>query len=217
MASRRRTSARRLRTVLDQPRRRPPRLRIALVGPFPPARSWSAGHNAQLAEHLARYCDLDCFAEPFDATKASAARRGFRVFPAEAFGHALSPAAYDLVLYTIGPTHDVAYRLLMRSYPGVAWLHDLALADRALLARALGLVVDSHGTRARLEGAGLDSKPTWELPTVMSDQAPLVGRPPGVCQWSFDEIAQRVIEIARFDLQPVRPDQAPAPVNAPVA
>ncbi len=71
--------------------------------------------------------------------------------------------------------------------------------------------------RVRLEGAGLDSKPTWELPTAMSDQAPPVGRPPGVCPWSFDEIAQRVIEIARLDLQPVRPDQAPAPVNAPVA
>jgi glycosyltransferase involved in cell wall biosynthesis len=34
--------------------RRPRRLRIALVGPFPPAPSWSAAYNLRLAAHLAR-------------------------------------------------------------------------------------------------------------------------------------------------------------------
>ena len=201
----------------DQPPRRPPRLRIALVGPFPPARSWSAGYNAQLAEHLAPYCDLDCFADPADARALGPRTRGFRMFPADAFGHALSPGAYDLVLYTIGPTRDTAYRLLTRTYPGVVWLHDLTLADRELLGRALGVIVDSSAARVRLEDAGLGDKPTWELPTALSDDAPRVRRPSGERPWSFDEVARRIVEIASVDLEPARPEQAPAPVSASVA
>jgi glycosyltransferase involved in cell wall biosynthesis len=201
----------------DQPQPRPAPLRIALVGPFPPARSWSAGHNAQLAEHLARYCDLDCFADPADARRLTSRQRGFRMFPIDAFGHAFSPGGYDLVLYTIGARRDTAYRLLTRTYPGVVWLHDLALADRELLARALGVIVDSHAARVRLEDAGLDAKPTWELPTALSDDAPPVRHPHNERPWKFDEVARRVIEIAGVDLEPARPELAPAPVSATVA
>jgi len=201
----------------EQPRRRPPRLRIALVGPFPPDRSWSAGYNAQLAERLARYCDLDCFAEPHNARELGARLRGFRMFPAETFGHALSPGAYDLVLYTIGPERDTAYTLLERTYPGVVWLHDLALADRAVMARAHGVIVDSDAARTRLEEAGLGDKPIWVLPTALSDEAPRPRHPDGERPWSFDEVAQAVVEIAGLDLEPARPEQASAPLSAPVA
>jgi len=202
----------------DQPRRRPPRLRIALVGPFPPGRSWTAGYNTQLAERLAPHCELDCFAEPAEALDFGTRRRGYRMSPAGAFGHALSPAAYDLVLYTIGRDPDTAHRLLTRTYPGVVWLHDLALADRELLARALGVIVDSHDARVRLEAAGLDTTRIWELPAAISDGARLVPPPLGEPPSSFEEIARRVIEIAKLDLESPRPDQAPpVPVSAPVA
>ena len=202
----------------DQPDPRSPRLRIALVGAFPPGHSWIAGYNAQLAEHLAPYCDLDCFVEPAEARDVGTRRRGYRMFPADAFGHALSPAAYHLVLYTIGPGRDTTHRLLTRTYPGVVWLHDLALADRKLLARALGVIVDSGDARVRLETAGLDTTPIWELPAALSDGARLGRHPRGEPTASFDEIARRVVEIAKLDLEPTRPDEAPSVrVSAPVA
>jgi glycosyltransferase involved in cell wall biosynthesis len=202
----------------DQPRRRSTRPRIALVGPFPPGRSWTAGYNAQLAERLAPHCDLDCFAEPAESRDFDTRRRAYRMFPAAAFGHALSPSAYHLVLYTIGRDRDTAYRLLTRTYPGVVWLHDLALADRELLARALGVVVDSHDARMCLEAVGLDSKPIWELPRAVSDGARRDPHPCDELLSSFDEIASRVIDIAKLDIEPARPDQAlPVPVSALLA
>jgi glycosyltransferase involved in cell wall biosynthesis len=199
----------------DQPRRRPPRLRLALVGPFPPDRSWRAGYNARLAERLAKHCDLDCFADPAGSRVLGPRGREFRIFPAETLGHGLSPGAYDLVLYTIGPNRDTAHRLFERTYPGVVWLQDLALADRALVDRAHGIIIDSDATRVRLEDAGLDDKPIWVLPTALSGEAQRVSHAEGERPWSFDEIARRVIEIARLDLEPFRPEQATGAISAP--
>jgi glycosyltransferase involved in cell wall biosynthesis len=201
----------------EQPPHRPLSLRIALVGPFPPDRSWSAGYNARLAEHLARHCDLDCFAEPSDARALGPRLRGFRMFPAETFGHALSPGAYDLVVYTIGPKRDTAYNLVERTYPGVVWLHDLSLADGDLLERALGIIVDTRAARLRLEGRELGDTPIWELPTALSDEAPPLRHPNGECRWSFDDVARRIVEIARLDLEPARPKQALEAISPPVA
>ena len=172
------------------PPRRPRRPRVALVGPLPPARSWSAGYNARLAEHLAIACDLDCFAEPLDAGRLGPRGRTYRVFPAAAFGPTLSPAAYDLVLYTVGPDRDITYRLA-RTYPGVVWLRDLAFVSRELLGSALGVVVDPPAARVLLESdVDFGAIPTWEMPAALEDAA------------------RQVVAIAGRDLEPARPQQA---------
>jgi glycosyltransferase involved in cell wall biosynthesis len=135
--------------LLDRPaaRRstRPP-LRIALVGPFPPARSGVADYNATLADHLGERCQLDCFVDAcdWDDIAISHERPATRVqtvgprrppgaparwLPARALGRRVDPARYDAVVYTIGDSwfhHDTL--TLARRYPGIVWFHDLDLS-----------------------------------------------------------------------------------------
>jgi glycosyltransferase involved in cell wall biosynthesis len=197
------------------------RLRVALVGPFPPNRSWIAGLNAQLADHLGGRCDLDCFSEPFNARNARPSRsRCYRMFPGAALGPTLTPAAYDAVLYSIGPEPDDAYRLC-RGYPGIVWLHDLALASADLLTGARGVIVDSEDARSALlgvVGASRSGVPIWVIPPPISDaDATRASNPLGDPPTSFGDVAERVVEIAGLDLEPSRPLEAPPPVSAPAA
>jgi glycosyltransferase involved in cell wall biosynthesis len=126
--------------------RRPRRcLRVALVGPFPPARSGVARYNLEIAASLAERCDLDCFVDASDwvhddirhelATRRVQAvgprrPRGSRArwFPARVLGRTLDPARYDAIIYAIGNSwfhHDTLS--LARRYPGIVWLHDVDL------------------------------------------------------------------------------------------
>jgi len=132
---------------LDQPRarRRRPPLRLAMVGPLPPARSGVAAFNHALARHLAERCELDYLVEPagggagphdWEAQGPDTRRRGedsFSIFSAESFGRVLSPAGYDAVFYSFaaGSSHAKAYELAL-GYPGIVWLHDLQLAPMYL-------------------------------------------------------------------------------------
>jgi glycosyltransferase involved in cell wall biosynthesis len=203
----------------ERPQPRPRRLRVALVGPFPPSPAWIAGYNAQLADRLAGHCDVDCFTEPLEAGAVRRASRPYRTFPVAAFGPTLPPASYDAVLYTVGTEPDDAYRLAL-TYPGVVWLHDLALADRTLIARARGVILDSEDARALLEQERHPdgTTPMWVVPPAASDA--VASRPPHDDEGlpaSFDEVALRVVEIAGLDLEPARPVEAPPPVSAPAA
>src|SRR5262249_33461932 len=129
-------------------RRRPRRPRVALVGQFPPSPSWSAGYNLRLATHLAPHCELDCFTEPRDARSDPGRRsRGFRMFPASSLGPVFTPAGSDAVLYAVGPDRDEVHRLAC-TYPGIVWLHDLALARGELMRRARGVIVPSTAAQA---------------------------------------------------------------------
>lgn len=199
---------------------RPRRLRLAVVGPFPPARSWIAGYNAQLADRLAVRCDVDCFTHPLGPpTIGSGRSRAYRMFPVAALGPTLPPAAYDAILYTIGREPDDAYRLA-KTYPGLLWLHDLALADGDLIARARGVIVDSEPARDVLEQelGPDDARPTWVVPPAASDAfARTQSHGTHVRPSTFDEVARCVVEIAAHDLEPSRPDEAPPPVSASVA
>ena len=105
------------------------RLRIALVGPFPPSTSGTAVFNQRLAAALAGRCELDCFADgPFDRPPAGG--RDFRIFPAASFGRFLSPYSYDAVFYALADDtrHSSTYELAL-CYPGILWLHDLHIAE----------------------------------------------------------------------------------------
>jgi glycosyltransferase involved in cell wall biosynthesis len=126
-----------------RPRRR--RLRVAIVGPFPPVRSGVARYNLEIAASLAERCDLDCFVDACDwvhddilhelptrRVQAVGPRRprGSRArwFPARALGRTLDPARYDAIIYAIGNSwfhHDTLS--IARRYPGIVWLHDVDL------------------------------------------------------------------------------------------
>ena len=128
-----------------RPRRAPPRRRVALVGPFPPARTGIARYNSALTAHLEAHCELDCFVDagdwyhddvldetPTRRVQAVGPRRpiGSRVrwLPAVALGRRIDPARYDAVLYALGNSwyhHDTLS--LARRFPGIAWLHDVDL------------------------------------------------------------------------------------------
>jgi glycosyltransferase involved in cell wall biosynthesis len=111
-----------------RPRRHSARLRIALVGPFPPSSSGTAVFNQRLAAVLADRCDLDCFADgPLDRPPPQG--RPFRIFPASSFGRFLSPYSYDAVFYALADDtrHSGTYELAL-CYPGIVWLHDLHIA-----------------------------------------------------------------------------------------
>jgi glycosyltransferase involved in cell wall biosynthesis len=121
------------------------RLRTALVGPFPPARSGVADYNARLTNRLVDQCDLDCFVDAYDWThegfrdeifvdrREEVGRRrpsGSRArwFPTRALGRSVDPARYDAVIYTIGSSwfhHETL--AVARRYPGVVWFHDIDL------------------------------------------------------------------------------------------
>jgi len=140
------------------------------------------------------------------------------MFPAPALGSRLTPAAYDLLLYVVGSTPDDAYRLA-REYPGVLWLNDLVLADRTLVAPARGVIIDSRRARDLLDeelGPVPDDTPMWIVPPAVSDASGGVRRGGGGDgPSSFDEVARRILDIARLDLEPARPEQAPPTVSAP--
>ncbi len=136
---------------LDPPSRRrrthraPEPRRVALVGPFPPARTGIAQYNAAVAAHLEAHCELDCFVDagdwshdhvlaeaPTRRVQAVGPRRptGSRArwLPAVTLGRRIDPARYDAVLYALGNSwyhHDTLS--LARRFPGIAWLHDVDL------------------------------------------------------------------------------------------
>jgi glycosyltransferase involved in cell wall biosynthesis len=198
-----------------------PRVRLALVGPFPPEPSWTAAYNMRLAMHLARHCELDCFTEPLDArSDASRPSDGFRMFPASSLGPVFTPAGYDAVLYTVGTERDEVHRLAC-TYPGIVWLYDLSLADAELTRRARGLIVPSTASRSLVE-AGLgrvsETMPTWIVPFAVStpSDASRVVRDDTHAP-SFDEVAQQILRIAQVDLERSRPSDATAFVSHPAA
>lgn len=120
-------------------------LRVALVGPFPPARTGVASYDGVVAAHLAEHCEVDCFFDtcdweheditheaPVARVGAIAARRPpnthARWLPAPALGSRIDPVRYDAIIYAIGNSwfhHETLS--LARRFPGIAWLHDVDL------------------------------------------------------------------------------------------
>ncbi|MDQ6798892.1 MAG: glycosyltransferase, partial [Actinomycetota bacterium] len=103
--------------------------RLAIVGPLPPARTGIATYNARLAERMTDHCELDYFAE-HEAGSPRGEPAPYRRFSAGAFARRLNPASYDAVFYTFGNSanHHQAYQLAMW-YPGIAWFHDVQIAE----------------------------------------------------------------------------------------
>lgn len=118
-------------------------LRIGLVGPFPPARSGVAFYNERLAASLASRCDLTCFVDASGHLEAGTADAGSLHRPAHdvhnrlpgtsmpttSLGRNVDPAAFDLLVYTIGNSwfHHHTLDLALR-FPGAVWFHDVDLA-----------------------------------------------------------------------------------------
>jgi glycosyltransferase involved in cell wall biosynthesis len=126
-------------------RHRGRRMRMALVGPFPPVRSGVARYNLEVANRLVEHCDLDCFVDacdwvhedilhemPSSRVQAVGPRRpagspaGW--FPGRALARTVDPGRYDAVVYTIGNSwfhHDTLR--VTRKCPGIVWFHDVDL------------------------------------------------------------------------------------------
>lgn len=114
------------------PGRRPPRL--ALVGPFPPAQSGVAVYNAAITHALGAKAVVDCYVE-VGTTADVQVPTANRVMPVELFARHLPVTDYDAVIFTLGNSeyHERTLELATR-YPGIVWLHDVALVGLEVFA-----------------------------------------------------------------------------------
>jgi glycosyltransferase involved in cell wall biosynthesis len=110
-------------------RRRPPRPRVALVGPLPPVQSGVALYNERVLGVLDRSAfDLNLFTETPPGTARPVPTIDVPCYPVEALGGHLDPHDYDTIVYTIGNSRfHVRTFDLARRIPGVLWLHDAFL------------------------------------------------------------------------------------------
>jgi glycosyltransferase involved in cell wall biosynthesis len=116
------------RAVVGTARRRSRRLRIALVTPWPPERSWVGEYNWRLAGELGRRVDVDVVVRNAVDLYAAPEARGVRLMEVrefEQFGHLRQ---HDRVLYCMGNSefHGHVFELLRRR-PGAVVLHDVRL------------------------------------------------------------------------------------------
>jgi glycosyltransferase involved in cell wall biosynthesis len=114
--------------------RRRPRRRVAVIGAYPPADTADAAANAELVAALTRRDDVlvDVFVDgEVDPPTAGGEERRF---PMTAYGRHLSPAQYDMRVYSLAdrPGLTATYRAAL-DHRGVVWMHDLGLA-RVVLA-----------------------------------------------------------------------------------
>ena len=139
------------------------------------------------------------------------------MFPASSLGPVFTPAGYDAVLYTLGATRDEVYRLAC-TYPGVVWLHDLALADGELMGRARGVILASPTALSIVQsmaGRWSETTPMWIVPFAVSESSDM--RRERMQAPSFDQVAQAVLRIAQVDLDTSRPSDETALVTHPDA
>ena len=109
-------------------RRRPPKPRLAVVGPLPP--TWSG-----VAEHLAR--TIPWLQEHFEVTlfyeSARPSPLAHPCLPIDQLGRHFDPHSFHARLYAIGNSyfHEHTREKALR-YPGVVWLHDINLSGLEL-------------------------------------------------------------------------------------
>jgi glycosyltransferase involved in cell wall biosynthesis len=108
------------------------RPRLAFVSPLPPAPSGVADASYRLLEALAARCDVDAFADGYDAGKSDEAQApaGVSLYAARSFDRCeRARGGYDRVVYCLGNSefHGDALALL-RNRPGVVLAHDLRLS-----------------------------------------------------------------------------------------
>ncbi|MEA2972277.1 MAG: hypothetical protein QOG82_735 [Actinomycetota bacterium] len=173
--------------TLDAPRRhrRPRRLRLALIGPFPPGESGVGHYDQAVAEALSERCEVDCFGEHDDEQRKNddgnvvprPHTSAYRRFPVKALGSVLSPSSYDALIYVLGNStqhHHRTYEMFLR-FPGIAWFHDVSLAAMYLgyarrhlpppEAHAFMLNTIRHHYWERA-GEDLVDEDNWETPAV---------------------------------------------------
>jgi glycosyltransferase involved in cell wall biosynthesis len=104
-----------------------PRLRLAIISPFPPARSEVADYSRELVPYLARYYDITLVTE----TKIEDIRleAAFPILDSTSFPR--QACQFDRVLYLIGNTqlHRFQIEDLLPNNPGIVVLYDVFLSD----------------------------------------------------------------------------------------
>ena len=171
----------RAKPVADESERRYPRdlvrlsrMRVALVGPFAPARSGVAMYNERLAVALAMASDLTCFVETPGAHGALHRKWG-NFLPTTALGRNVDPASFDAILYTVGNSwfHHETLELALK-YPGGVWFHDVDLAGLYIgYARRHGpdspAVAETMSRLAQLYGDRLGAAPPLKDPSAATE------------------------------------------------
>jgi glycosyltransferase involved in cell wall biosynthesis len=101
------------------------RARIALVGPFLPARTGVGVYNSRVVDCLARRADVDCFVE--GDWRKSVVPAG-SAFPISALREARRASEYDAVVAVLGNSayHARTYEVVTQ-LPTMTWFHDVNL------------------------------------------------------------------------------------------
>jgi glycosyltransferase involved in cell wall biosynthesis len=105
------------------------RPRVALALPLGPSSNGDTSGVLDVAKEMASICDLDLLAVSAQERDRMHEVSGARCFPLDALGEQLNPAAYDAIVYGLGPEgHTEIERSAVR-YPGVLWMGEVSLLD----------------------------------------------------------------------------------------
>lgn len=104
-------------------------MRLAFFSPLSPQRSGISDYSEDLLPFLAKEAEIDLFTEDEILASNPAITSRFTVFSYKIFAERHQNAPYDLCLYQMGnnPKYHAYMDALIREYPGVVTLHDVAL------------------------------------------------------------------------------------------
>jgi len=104
-------------------------MRLAFFSPLSPQRSGISDYSEELLPFLAKEAAIDLFTEEGIPASNPAIATRFAVFSYKAFAERHQTAPYDLCLYQMGnnPKYHAYMDALIREYPGITTLHDVAL------------------------------------------------------------------------------------------
>ncbi|GAK49092.1 glycosyl transferase group 1 [Candidatus Moduliflexus flocculans] len=104
-------------------------MRLAFFSPLSPQRSGISDYSEDLLPFLAKEAEIDLFTEDGIFANNPAITSRFTVFSYKIFAERHQNAPYDLCLYQMGnnPKYHAYMDTLIREYPGVVTLHDVAL------------------------------------------------------------------------------------------
>ena len=168
--------------------------KVAFVSPLPPIKSGIAQYSAELLPFLQKHFDIELYTEEGTRISDPYLKRNFKILPYRQL--IPNKHKYSTVVYQLGNSHFHTQMFeMMKSFPGVAVLHDFYLSDlmaSGLVSNStfLDLLDKSHGLKAIIDfwKEGLEEtikkwptnydvlKSAKEVVVHSSDSAKLVGQ-----------------------------------------
>ncbi len=114
--------------VAIRPQQRQPRLRLALVSPFPPLETGIATYTSELLPELCRFYDVDLVIDQ-NAVTDNWALANCEIVTTDQFEQRSRAGIYQRIVYQFGNSHFHAHMPdLLARHPGMVVLHDLYLS-----------------------------------------------------------------------------------------